>query len=211
MDNASRTDILARVRQSQVRAYIPEAAAGLLKGLTPKKLEPVDLLARLLEELKLLGVDTFVEDSEASVQGRVKGLVTGKKILGWDADQLPYDVGKCLQSEMVYYGRDSKHEQAKADIGLTSCEAVLAETGSLAMISGPGKPRTASLLPYDHVVVIKRSSIVLSMGEFLANFKTREVLPYLVFITGPSRTADIELVLALGVHGPGKITAVIGP
>jgi L-lactate dehydrogenase complex protein LldG len=209
--SSSRTDILTRLRQSQLRAVLPEPAQGLPDGIAPKKLDPTALLERLQAEFKLLGVETYVENSEEAVRQRVKGLITQKSILSWDANQLPYDAGQCLEGEKVYFGHDSKNDQATAEIGLTSCEAVLAETGSQAMISGPGKPRTASLLPYTHVVVIRRSSIVFGMGEFLQNFKSRELLPYLVFITGPSRTADIALVIALGVHGPGKIIAVIGP
>ena len=211
MANDSRTDILARVRQSQLRAHLPEPQTGLPERLTPRKPDAAALLERLEAEFKLLGVETHVENSEEAVQARVASVVAGKKILSWDEDQLPYGAAKCLQGETVYFGRDSKHEQAKADIGLSGCEAVLAETGSLAMISGPGKPRTASLLPYVHLVVIRRDSIVFSMGEFFEEFKKHGQLPYLVFITGPSRTADIELALTLGVHGPGKIIAIIGP
>ncbi len=214
MDKASRTSILARVRQSQIRGFIPESPEGLPDGLVAKKTDPADLLFRLQEEFNLLGVKTFIEASEEAVCDRVQKLIAGKSVLSWDLDQLPYGLGKgleiSLQNQTVYYGRDSKEDQAKAEIGLTGCEAVLAETGSLAMISATGKPRTASLLPYVHVVVIRRSDIVMSMGEFLEKHKSREWLPYLVFITGPSRTADIELSLTLGVHGPGEVIAVIG-
>ena len=215
MDNASRASILARVRQSQIRGFIPESPQGLPDELVAKKIDSADLMFRLQEEFNLLGVKNFIENSEAAVRDRVKNLIAGKSVLSWDLDQLPYNLGKglekSLQGQTVYYGRDPKQDQAKAEIGLTGCEAVLAETGSLAMISSAGKPRTASLLPYVHVVVIRRADIVLGMGEFFGKFKARESLPYLVFITGPSRTADIELSLTLGVHGPGEVIAVIGP
>jgi L-lactate dehydrogenase complex protein LldG len=79
------------------------------------------------------------------------------------------------------------------------------------MVSGPGRPRTASLLPITHVVVIRGADILQGMGEFFERFRQQALLPYVVFITGPSRTADIELSLTLGVHGPGKVIAVIGP
>ena len=100
---------------------------------------------------------------------------------------------------------------AQADIGLTGCEAALAETGSLAMVSGPGRPRTASLLPLTHIALIRQTDLLQSMGEFFERYRQSPVLPYLVFITGPSRTADIELSLTLGVHGPGKVIVVLGP
>ena len=215
MDSTARTAILARVRQAQIRGFIPESPEGLPDRLIANKTDPTDLLFRLQEEFNLLGVKNFIEDSEEAVCQRVQQFIAGKSVLSWNPDQLPYDLGRRLevsqQGRTVYYGKDPKQEQARAEIGLTGCEAVLAETGSLAMISGEGRPRTASLLPYVHLVVIRRADIVLSMGEFLERHKSREILPYLVFITGPSRTADIELSLTLGVHGPGEIIAVIGP
>jgi L-lactate dehydrogenase complex protein LldG len=71
-------------------------------------------------------------------------------------------------------------------------------------------------MPSTHVAVVRRSDIVLGMGEFFRRYRASAdrdgaLLPYLVFITGPSRTADIELSLTLGVHGPGRLIAVIGP
>ena len=211
MADESRLAILARVRSAQVRAYIPEAKAGLPPRIVYPTPDLPARLARLRAEFDLLGVETLVEDSEAAVRERVKGLIAGKAILSWDADKLPYGTGECLQNEKVTYGHDAREIQGRADIGLTGCENALAETGTLAVLSGPGKPRTASLLPLIHVAVIRRADIMLGMGEFFDKLKSRDALPYLVFVTGPSRTADIELSLTLGVHGPGRLIAVIGP
>ena len=212
MDNASRTAILARVSQAQLKGYIPDSPKDLPNRLTPPAFELEVVKARLCSEFALLGVDVFVEESAQAVCDRVKGLVTGKSILSWDANQLPYGLGQCLENETVSFGRDTKEKHGEAEIGLTGCEAALAETGTLAMVSSAGKPRTASLLPYVHVAVIRSSDILPGMGEFFERFKDQAwLLPYLVFITGPSRTADIELSLTLGVHGPGKVIVLIGP
>lgn len=211
MADSARLAILARVRQAQVRAQIPEPKTELPATLAYASMDTAALLARTLEEFALLGVESHVEDSEAGVRERVRGLISGKPILSWDAAQLPYGAGDCLKGEKVYYGSDPKEDQGKADIGLTGCRNVLAETGSLAMTSGPGRPRSASLLPITHVVLIRREDILLGMGQFFEAFKSQGELPYLVFITGPSRTADIELSLTLGVHGPGRLIAIIGP
>jgi L-lactate dehydrogenase complex protein LldG len=156
-------------------------------------------------------VETYDEVDQAGVRDRVKRLIAGKSILSWDADRLPYGAGTALCGATVAYGSDARDLQAQAEIGLSGCEAALAETGSLAMVSGPGRPRTASLLPITHLVLIRGEDIVQGMGEFFDRFRSNPVLPYLVFITGPSRTADIELSLTLGVHGPGKVIAIIGP
>ena len=211
MTASSRLAILARVRQAQVRAYIPETQEGLPKKLAYPPTTPEGRQARLLEEFKLLGVEAHVESSAAGVRERLATILGSQSILSWDPERLPYGAGETLRGRTVYSGRDPKAEQGKAEIGLTGCESVLAETGSLAMVSGPGRPRAASLMPMTHVVLIKPEDIVQGMGEFFARFGQSPELPYLVFITGPSRTADIELSLTLGVHGPGRVIAILGP
>ncbi|HKP95822.1 MAG TPA: lactate utilization protein [Fibrobacteria bacterium] len=216
MSADARLAILSRVRQAQVRAYIPEAKPGLPERLAYPALGPEARLDKLVEEFRLLDVEVFVESTGEDVRKRVCAFTAGKAILSWDAACLPYGVGDCLRGEKVYYGGDSKEDQGKAEVGLTGCENALAETGTLAMTSGPGRPRTASLMPMTHVAVIRREDILLGMGEFFRKFREAADrggmgLPYVVFITGPSRTADIELSLTLGVHGPGRLVAVIGP
>jgi L-lactate dehydrogenase complex protein LldG len=221
MSGDARLNILSRVRQAQIRAHIPETKSGLPAKLAETVMGPEERLRKLLEEFKLLGVEAFVESTEDSVRERVRGLITGQAILSWDADRLPYGTGECLKGEKVFYGTDSKEDQGKADIGLTGCENAIAETGTLAMTSGPGRPRSASLMPMIHVAVLRASDILPGMAEFFRIYREKadrpiaggnaSLLPYVVFITGPSRTADIELSLTLGVHGPGRVIAVIGP
>jgi L-lactate dehydrogenase complex protein LldG len=218
MSADARLAILSRVRQAQVRAFIPEAKQGLPERMAYPSLDAGALRFRLLEEFALLGVEAYVEASEADVRARVSALIAGKSVLSWDADKLPYGTGACLEEtdRKVYYGSDSKADQGEAEIGLTGCENAIAETGTLAMTSGPGRPRSASLMPIAHVVVIRAADILLGMGEYFrkaseAKSRSGSLMPYVVFITGPSRTADIELSLTLGVHGPGTLIAVIGP
>lgn len=207
----ARLAILAKVRQAQVRAYIPETRAGLPGKLAYPPMDLPALRERLKQELELLGVETHAAASDAAARDLVKGLIAGKTVLSWDPEHLPCGAAECLAGEKVLFGTDSREEQGRADIGLTGCEAALAETGSLAMMAGPGRPRTPSLLPYVHVVIIRGSDIMLGMGEFFDRYKAADRLPYVVFITGPSRTADIELSLTLGVHGPGQVIAILAP
>ncbi len=211
MADEARAAILARLRRAQVRAQLPEPAADLPNRYVRPQLDAAGRRARLRQELEALGVEVFVEASEAAVQARVKTLITGKSVLSWDASALPYGLGACLSGEKVFFGKDSQADQATADIGLTGCEAAVAETGSLALIAAADKPRAASLLPYVHVAVVCDAAIFTGMGEVFEQIESRSPLPYLVFITGPSRTADIELSLTLGVHGPGKLVVIIGP
>ena len=102
---------------------------------------------------------------------------------------------------------------AEADLGLTGVDLALAETGTLVLRSGPGRPRSTSLLPPYHVAVFDREALVESLqqvGVFLEAWNAHDEAfgGMINFITGPSRTADIELTLTRGVHGPKEVHAI---
>ena len=88
--------------------------------------------------------------------------------------------------------------------GVTGALAGIAETGSLVLISGAGQTLTASLLPEVHVAVLKTSRLVPTLADALRLPEVRTALAG-VIVTGPSRTADIEMTLTIGVHGPGEL------
>jgi L-lactate dehydrogenase complex protein LldG len=92
-----------------------------------------------------------------------------------------------------------KRELAECDLGVTEADFALPETGTLGLLSSPEKPRAVSLLPRVHLAVVSPAALRADLEQVFADAKTRA---YLVFITGPSRTADIELTVTLGVHGP---------
>jgi L-lactate utilization protein LutC len=99
---------------------------------------------------------------------------------------------------------------ARVDIGITSADYALSDTGTLVMLASPAESRLASLLPPAHIAVVPRERILTGLDELFT------ILPdpaaqtsSMVLITGPSRTADIEQILVRGVHGPGQITVVI--
>jgi L-lactate dehydrogenase complex protein LldG len=99
---------------------------------------------------------------------------------------------------------------AALPLGLTGADAGLAETGSLVLATGRGRPRMASLLVPVHVAVLRVDRLVDSVSTLMA---TRGDLvaagSNLVCITGPSRTADIEHTLSRGVHGPGEVHVIL--
>jgi L-lactate dehydrogenase complex protein LldG len=104
---------------------------------------------------------------------------------------------------------------AAADLGLTGVDLAVAETGTLVMMSGAGRPRTTSLLPTVHVAVFDRDALVESLEQVGLVLEAwhdgeppRERGAVINFITGPSRTADIELTLTRGVHGPKEVHAI---
>lgn len=93
----------------------------------------------------------------------------------------------------------NKHEMALCDLGITEADYLLPETGTVVLTSSAEKPRAVSLLPRVHLAIVRPRMLRADLHQVFAESKN---LNYLVFITGPSRTADIELTVTLGVHGP---------
>jgi L-lactate dehydrogenase complex protein LldG len=210
MSSDARTAILARIRAAQRTAYIPDMP-GTPRTIPPQTASAEESLARFTKELELLGVTIHVEATADAVRDRVRALWTGKRLLSWDADQLPYDLGLLLPPATTF-GRDERDKQAAAELGLSGVHGAIAETGSLVVRSGKGTSRTVTLLPPELVAVVKREQLYFSMGELFQKQESAMAgAACTIAITGPSRTADIELQLTLGVHGPGKVTVVVGP
>lgn len=99
---------------------------------------------------------------------------------------------------------------AAADIGITSADYALADTGTLVMLASPREARLVSLLPPVHIAVVPQDRILTGLDElFSVLLRPADQTSSMVLITGPSRTADIEQILVRGVHGPGQICVVI--
>lgn len=88
-----------------------------------------------------------------------------------------------------------------AEVGFSVAVAAVAKSGTLIVEAGPEVERRSSLIPPVNVVLVPRNAIVPTLNEALAALSDRTT----VFITGPSRTADIEGVMVRGVHGPGQL------
>jgi L-lactate dehydrogenase complex protein LldG len=208
--NHARETILARVRQAERTALLPRAQSETPRSLEFESRPAAQCLEHFVKEVTALGIETFVEASADGVHSRITGLVMKRRIFCWDPELLPYGLGSSLDSFVL--SRNTREEQASAEIGLSGCEGAIAETGSLAILSGKGKSRAISLLPPVHIAVVQRSDLYFSMGEFFRkNGAKLRAACSCSFITGPSRTADIELTLIVGVHGPGRVIVVIGP
>ena len=99
---------------------------------------------------------------------------------------------------------------AAADIGITSADYALADTGTLVMLASPREARLVSLLPPMHIAVVPQDRILTGLDELFSVLpRPADQTSSMVLITGPSRTADIEQILVRGVHGPGQICVVI--
>jgi L-lactate dehydrogenase complex protein LldG len=99
---------------------------------------------------------------------------------------------------------------ATADVGITSADYALADTGTLVMLASPAEARLISLLPPVHIAVVPAGRVLSGLDELFTILpRPAEQTSSMVLITGPSRTADIEQILVRGVHGPGEIHVVV--
>ncbi|MBW7904593.1 MAG: lactate utilization protein [Phycisphaerae bacterium] len=129
------------------------------------------------------------------------------------------ELERLLASEHIAIARPGDDaELFAAGATITGVAAAIAETGSLIWHAGPGAPRAATLVPPLHVAVVAVEQIVPDLHDYLASLSpvvpaplsARTPLPsHLNIITGPSKTADIEGVLVTGVHGPGRVRAIL--
>lgn len=98
---------------------------------------------------------------------------------------------------------------AEAEVGVTGADYGLAESATLVLLARPGRPRSASLLPPVHVAVLREDRILTDLFDLLEHVGP---LPTAVVLaSGPSRSADIEMSLAVGVHGPGTVHVLLLP
>jgi L-lactate dehydrogenase complex protein LldG len=110
--------------------------------------------------------------------------------------------------------RRAREVEALAGVGLgvTGAHAALADTGGLVLVSGPGRGRLASLLPPVHVAVVAERRLRPSFAALVREEPgLLDAGSNLVVVAGPSRTADIEMTLSHGVHGPKHVHAILIP
>ena len=116
----------------------------------------------------------------------------------------------CLLTDEGYATADLE----QCDAAITGCDALVAQTGSVLVTSSSAGGRALSVLPPHHIVIAQRSQVV---PDLTAAFQLARRLyaphwpSFLSFITGPSRTGDIERILVLGAHGPKKLTIFLVP
>lgn len=97
---------------------------------------------------------------------------------------------------------------AAADAGITGADAALAETGSIVVSSGPGKSRLVSLLPPVHIALVSTARLTSDLFTWTAS-RGHAMPSSLTLISGPSKTADIEQTMAIGVHGPKRLVVIM--
>ncbi|HEY8486880.1 MAG TPA: LutB/LldF family L-lactate oxidation iron-sulfur protein [Limnochordales bacterium] len=177
---------------------------------------PQQLRARLARELARLGAELQVaEEVEQAARhiarlAREGGRGDGSVVLWEDPWLASLGLRQALeQAGIVVHGPDAPRQAlAAASVGVTGAVAAVAATGSVLLCSGPGQARSTSLLPWVHVAVVPQAALVATLEEAFARLP-RPLPSSAVFVTGPSRSADIENDLSVGVHGPGRVSVVV--
>ncbi len=200
-----RERILGRVRQALGKGR----GAGAEGGMPPLPQRPTayarpvvsgDLLERFAAQLTAAAGTLARVETEGGVptavaayldqQGLPKRLAVAPALRGlpWPADWA------------VRFGPSRGEDR----VAVTPCFAAVAETGTLALLSGPDSPTTLNFLPDHHLVVVRASQVVAHLEDLWERLRqhSQDMPRTLNLITGPSRTADVEQTLQLGAHGP---------
>ncbi len=171
-----------------------------------------DRLKQFTQALEKLNGKPYVAQSKDDARQYVARLLEGKSAVASGAPFL-VECGIVALAGVAAPGADRavlREMCATRDIGISSADYALADTGSLVMLSSLEEARLVSLLPPCHVAVVPRERLLTGLDELLTVLPKPELRSSsMVLITGPSRTADIEQILVRGVHGPGEIHVVL--
>jgi L-lactate dehydrogenase complex protein LldG len=145
----------------------------------------------------------------------------GKTVVTWDDARFEEaGLAKLGDEDLTHHvwnadgGDENLSFSATADVGITFSDTTLAESGTVVLYSDKGKGRAVSLLPAVYIAIIPKSTIVPRMTQAAKSIHDKIESGELVascvnFISGPSNSADIEMNLIVGVHGPVKATYII--
>lgn len=232
---SAREEIIADIR----RALHGEGKAGLLRGeLVPSASRDLDQLVseikkdcderrgELIEqfESELTGIGGRfhrAKTAESAFQyiEQVASVRQAKTIIAWET-QVIDDInlsGKLEEKGIEVLTETADREfipmAAASDVGVSGVDFALADTGTLVLLARKGQARSISLLPPVHIAVVKPEQLLSGLSDLFpllrGEAEGRDLSSAITFITGPSRTADIELTLVVGVHGPQQLHVVL--
>jgi L-lactate dehydrogenase complex protein LldG len=229
----SRERILANIRASLNQSRVELAAIAAQTDQTPPPfvLPPqADLAAQFAAELAQLEGRPHRCASDAEALDAFRAILRAHQattVIAWDFDQIGLpgldallaDAGVTALDSRIAYTGEERAERLQtlepAPICISGADVGIAESGTLVVLSGPGRGRLASLLAPVYIGVLRTARIVRGLGEALAAVQSQHGPDVFrdrsnfTLISGPSRTADIELTLTLGVHGPREVHVVL--
>lgn len=222
---SNRENILGRIREAlQVKAPQPHLQAPLTPTNHPPQgkewlpdggeslTESIAILESQLAKLKTVLVR--VPNETLAVEAvKLLSQEKGWKQVAYQGHPLVTPIAQSLACQTWQADADfNKQKLEQCDVSLTSCETIVAQLGSILVSSQTSGGRALSVLPHAHVVIARTSQVVPDLADAIGQIKERygQKLPSMLsFITGPSRTGDIERILVLGAHGPKELFLVL--
>lgn len=212
MSNAARETILNTLRRAQKRdmplPIVPWQAPQLsyeerVELYCERCQKALVNVMRTHEENFVKTLSTIIENEE------IKTLVHGRGM--WFEQLLSQEISPTLTRVPYDDSIEKMKEQLfTVDAGIISTSAAIAENGTCVVRATPEEPRTLSLVPPIFIAVVKASTIYSTLTDVIKEQQWDSSLPTnTILISSPSRTADIELVLAVGVHGPKKMYVIL--
>jgi len=224
----TRAEALARIRQSLQTGVLPDAVNQLERISPPPEIDQTTLLSSFVREAQAAGSEIYQPATHEDVREVLTGLVkqAGQQAITWADEDLPIkDISEVLLHAGVtrhvpdiardpVLRRQQWHDLDTVRVGITGALGGLADTGSIIVASGQHRSRAASLLPETHIALLPTDRLYPTMQAFFAASSAQALTGQtsnLTFITGPSRTADIEMIITRGVHGPKRLCVVLLP
>ena len=204
----ARENILARLQASQTD--LPHPAPWQLGRAFD------DLVAQFVEALTAVHGEVFVAGSLAAASEKLHELLseigTERIVINDEAPLSKLELPQLWPDFDWYVAGQNEGSLrdfcAAAEVGISGAEIALAETGSVLIHSGPGKSRLATLLPPVHIALLSSRKIVPDLFAYSGS-RASDIPSNLTFVSGPSKTADIEQTMAIGVHGPKRFVVIV--
>jgi L-lactate dehydrogenase complex protein LldG len=227
---SARTEILETIGRALKRVTRPESLrVGSSQNLDQVGFEirrkrerrSGSLIEQFESELQKVGARFHrATDGDSVVEhiAQIASIRQARTAIGWDAQLLAgIDLAGRLEEKGITFITEASDEAfirraAFADIGVSGVEHAIADTGTLVLVARKGQARSVSLLPPVHIAVVRPGQIFSSLDDVfpvLDRDGNGELASAVTFITGPSRTADIELTLVVGVHGPRELHVIL--
>lgn len=192
-------------RQKHHHARLETSAA-----FSPLQLSREEVLENFRASLEFVGAALHAAEDERRAAAIVRKLIEERKVstAAFSDSKLVGRIIESIEETATFIYRAAPDELFDAEIGITSARFGIAETGTLVLEDSSERNRLTSLVPPIHVCVIETEKIRQTLGEVLREIGD-DPSRAITFITGASRTSDIELTLAIGVHGPGELIVIM--
>ena len=211
-------NIRRRTRPGEYRPTLAPDSVWIPKQPPPWSERIDDPPARFLRELEAVGGHGFRAADGEEARDHVVDLARergAKLLVRWydeELDALGVDGPLSKAGVEVVVWRDLsdfREVTARADVGLSTADWAIADTGSLVLSSGPGRGRSVTLLPPTYVAVLPAARVLRDVPEAIERYAGGVLPSNVCFHTGPSRSGDIEMSLVTGMHGPGDVHVVL--